>query len=40
MENTVLIKNATVLPFTRQANGSLNLEPQIADVLIEGDRIA
>ena len=40
VENTVLIKNATVLPFTLQADGSLNLEPQIADVFIEGDRIA
>ncbi|MBD3886673.1 amidohydrolase family protein [Phormidium tenue FACHB-886] len=40
MENTVLIKNATVLPFTRRADGSLDLEPQTADVLIEGSRIA
>ncbi len=35
-----LIKNATVLPFTPQPDGSLDLTPRTADVLIEGDRIA
>ncbi|MBD2055629.1 amidohydrolase [Oculatella sp. FACHB-28] len=40
MKNTVLIKNATILPFTLQTDGSLDLEPQIADVLVEGDRIS
>jgi len=35
-----LIKQATVLPFTPTADGSLDLEPRVQDVLIEGDRIA
>ena len=35
-----LIRNATVLPFTRQTDGSLDLSPRPVDVLIEGDRIA
>jgi 5-methylthioadenosine/S-adenosylhomocysteine deaminase len=34
-----LIQNATILPLTPQADGSLNTQPQQADVLIEGDRI-
>jgi 5-methylthioadenosine/S-adenosylhomocysteine deaminase len=34
-----LIRNATVLPFTRLSDGSLDLSPQIADVRVEGDRI-
>lgn len=37
---TTLIRNATVLPLTLQPNGSLDLTPQLADVLIEDDRIA
>lgn len=37
--SSVLIHNATVLPFTRLSDGSLNLSPQIADVLVESDRI-
>lgn len=37
---TYLIKQATVLPFTRQPDGSLDLEPRVLDVLIEADRIA
>lgn len=36
---SVLIRHATVLPLTRQSDGSLDLSPQIADVLVEGDRI-
>jgi 5-methylthioadenosine/S-adenosylhomocysteine deaminase len=36
---SVLIRNATVLPFTPQLDGSLDLSPQTADVLVEGDRI-
>jgi 5-methylthioadenosine/S-adenosylhomocysteine deaminase len=35
-----LIRGATVLPFTRQSDGSLDLMPQVVDVHIEGDRIA
>jgi cytosine/adenosine deaminase-related metal-dependent hydrolase len=35
-----LIKQATVLPFTPLADGSLDLNPRSLDVLIEGDRIA
>lgn len=35
----ILIKGATVLPFTLQPSGSLDLEPRITDVLIEQDRI-
>lgn len=35
-----LIKQATVLPFTLQTNGALDLEPRVQDVLIAGDRIA
>ena len=38
--STYLIKNATVLPFTLQANGALNLTARTMDVLIEQDRIA
>jgi 5-methylthioadenosine/S-adenosylhomocysteine deaminase len=37
--SSVLIRNATVLPFTRLSDGSLDLSPQIADVLVESDRI-
>lgn len=36
---SVLIRNATVLPFTRQPSGDLNLSPQTADVLVENDQI-
>jgi 5-methylthioadenosine/S-adenosylhomocysteine deaminase len=36
---SVLIRNATVLPLTPQSDGSLNLSPQTADVLVENDRI-
>jgi cytosine/adenosine deaminase-related metal-dependent hydrolase len=35
-----LIKQATVLPFTLQTDGNLDLEPRSQDVLIVGDRIA
>ncbi|MBD1868778.1 amidohydrolase family protein [Leptolyngbya sp. FACHB-671] len=35
-----LIRNATVLPFTQQADGSLDLSPQCVDILVEGDRIS
>ncbi|MBD3886672.1 amidohydrolase family protein [Phormidium tenue FACHB-886] len=35
-----LIRSATVLPFTRQADGGLDLSPCCVDLLIEGDRIA
>jgi hypothetical protein len=34
-----LIKQATVLPFTLQTDGALDLEPHIQDVLIVDDRI-
>ena len=34
-----LIGNATVLPFTYQPSGDINLTAQKADVLIEDDRI-
>ncbi|MGB3519086.1 MAG: amidohydrolase [Elainellaceae cyanobacterium] len=34
-----LIQNATVLPFTPQEDGSLDLQPRQVDVLVEGDRI-
>ncbi|HEY9646089.1 MAG TPA: amidohydrolase family protein [Chroococcidiopsis sp.] len=37
--SSFLIRNATVLPFTAQADRSLDLTPQVADVLVEGDRI-
>jgi 5-methylthioadenosine/S-adenosylhomocysteine deaminase len=37
--SSVLIRNATILPFTQQSNGSLDLSPQIADVLVTDDRI-
>jgi 5-methylthioadenosine/S-adenosylhomocysteine deaminase len=37
--SSVLIRNATVLPFTPLSDGSLDLSPQIADVLVERDRI-
>jgi 5-methylthioadenosine/S-adenosylhomocysteine deaminase len=37
--NRVLIRNATVLPFTQQSNGNLDLLPKAADVLVENDRI-
>jgi 5-methylthioadenosine/S-adenosylhomocysteine deaminase len=36
---SVLIRNATILPFTLQPDGSLNLSPQTADVWVENDRI-
>ncbi|MCU0568315.1 MAG: amidohydrolase family protein [Oculatellaceae cyanobacterium Prado106] len=36
---SILIRNATVLPFTLQSSGSLDLTPQKTDVWIEGDRI-
>ena len=38
--STYLIKNATVLPFTLQTDGSLDLTARPMDVLIERDRIA
>ncbi|MBE9078926.1 hypothetical protein IQ241_16770 [Romeria aff. gracilis LEGE 07310] len=34
-----LIRNATVLPFTHQPSGELDLTVQKADVLVEDDRI-
>ena len=34
-----LIRNATVLPFTPQANGNLDLTPRVADILLQDDRI-
>jgi 5-methylthioadenosine/S-adenosylhomocysteine deaminase len=37
--SNLLIRNATVLPFTKLSDGSLDLSPQIADVWVEGDRI-
>ncbi len=37
--SNVLIRNATVLPFTLKSDGRLDLTPRIADVLVEGDRI-
>jgi 5-methylthioadenosine/S-adenosylhomocysteine deaminase len=36
---SVLIRNATILPFTLQPDGHLNLSPQTADVWVENDRI-
>ncbi|MDX2215860.1 MAG: amidohydrolase [Oculatellaceae cyanobacterium bins.114] len=36
---SLLIKNATILPFTLNSDRSLDLEPCCADVLVEGDRI-
>jgi 5-methylthioadenosine/S-adenosylhomocysteine deaminase len=38
--SSILIKNATVLPLTLQADGKIDLTPRIADVKIEGERIA
>ena len=38
--STYLIKNPTVLPFTLQADGALDLTARTMDVLIEHDRIA
>jgi cytosine/adenosine deaminase-related metal-dependent hydrolase len=35
----VLVRKATVLPFTPQANGTLDLSAQVADVFVEDDRI-
>lgn len=37
--SSVLIRNAIVLPFTHQSDGSLDLSPQTADVLVIADRI-
>lgn len=37
--SSVLIRNATVLPFAVQPDGGIDLTPQTADVLVEGDRI-
>jgi cytosine/adenosine deaminase-related metal-dependent hydrolase len=37
---SVLLRNATVLPFTPKAAGGIDLSPQVADVLVVGDRIA
>ncbi|MBD3885182.1 amidohydrolase family protein [Phormidium tenue FACHB-886] len=37
--SSVLIRNATVLSFAAQRDGSLDLTPQTADVLVENDRI-
>ena len=34
-----LIRNATVLPFTASPNGPVDLTPQLADVLVQDDRI-
>ncbi len=34
-----LIRNATVLPFTASPNGAVDLTPQLADVLVQDDRI-
>ncbi|MDX2228272.1 MAG: amidohydrolase [Leptolyngbyaceae cyanobacterium bins.349] len=34
-----LIKHATVMPFTLRQDGSLDLDPVVMDVLVEGDRI-
>jgi 5-methylthioadenosine/S-adenosylhomocysteine deaminase len=36
--SSLLIRNATVLPFTQQS-GTLDLAPQTTDILVEGDRI-
>lgn len=36
---TTVIKGATVLPFTPQGEASLNLVPQVMDVLIKDDKI-
>jgi 5-methylthioadenosine/S-adenosylhomocysteine deaminase len=36
---SILIRNATILPFTQQSDGSLDLSPQTADVWVENDRI-
>lgn len=37
--SSLLIRSATVLPFTAQVDRSLDLTPQTADVLVKGDRI-
>lgn len=37
--SSVLIRNATVLPFTRQSDEHLDLSPQVTDILVENDRI-
>jgi len=37
-QSSILIKKATLLPFTLTADGTPDLEPIVADVLIEGDR--
>lgn len=37
---TTLIRNVTLLPFTPQENGAVDLTPRVADVLLDGDRIA
>ncbi len=38
-QSELLIKNVTVLPFTLQANGAIDLNPVVTDVRVEGDRI-
>lgn len=39
MTTRYLIKQATVMPFTLQSDGALDLEPRVQDVLIVGDQI-
>ncbi|MEM9809169.1 MAG: amidohydrolase family protein, partial [Cyanobacteria bacterium P01_D01_bin.56] len=39
MTTRYLIKQATVMPFTLQPDGALNVEPRVQDVLIVGDQI-
>ncbi|MFM7527296.1 MAG: amidohydrolase family protein [Nodosilinea sp.] len=36
---STLLRNATVLPFTAQPDGGIDLTPQVRDVWVEGDRI-
>jgi 5-methylthioadenosine/S-adenosylhomocysteine deaminase len=37
--SSLLIRNATVLPFSQDSNGTVDLSPRIADVFVENDRI-
>ena len=39
MTKSSLIKNVTLLPFTLKSDGTLDLEPRRADVLVEQDRL-